>query len=100
MYEMGWGVTQDKQKALEFYKQSVDKGNERAKDNIERLTASLGKTEEPAAPAEPKPAEGQVTRPPATVDTGVAPKSDSSDAGAAPVAEAPEGGVKTDSSAN
>ena len=37
MYEMGWGTTVDKTKALDFYQQALAAGNDKAQQNIERL---------------------------------------------------------------
>jgi TPR repeat protein len=37
MYEMGWGTTVDKTKALDLYQQALAAGNNRAQQNIDRL---------------------------------------------------------------
>ena len=41
MYEMGWGTTADKARALDLYKQALAQGNSQAQQNIDRLA---GKT--------------------------------------------------------
>ena len=37
MFEMGWGVSKDIEKAKLFYKQAADKGNAMAPMNLSRL---------------------------------------------------------------
>ena len=37
MFEMGWGTTIDKTRALDLYQQSLAAGNVRAQANIDRL---------------------------------------------------------------
>jgi len=37
MYEMGWGTTADKDRALDLYRQAVAAGNEKARQNADRL---------------------------------------------------------------
>jgi TPR repeat protein len=46
MYEMGWGVTKNREKAAGYYKQAAEKGIESAQANLERLTPGSA----PAAP--------------------------------------------------
>jgi TPR repeat protein len=48
LYEMGWGVKQDREKALAYYKRANEKGNQRAGENMKRLSAALG-SKEPAS---------------------------------------------------
>src|SRR5439155_24864521 len=42
LYEMGWGVEADQQKALAYYSQASEKGNKHAGENFRRLSAVLG----------------------------------------------------------
>jgi TPR repeat protein len=108
MYEMGWSVDKDPQKALDLYKQSWDKGNDRAKENFDRLTALLNKPDaapatadtidvqpiEPVQPASVTPPAESATASPAAQGGA---KTDGSDA----LVEQPvQGAVKSDSSAN
>jgi TPR repeat protein len=41
MYEMGWGTTADRTKALELYRQALAVGNGKAQQNIDRLQEQI-----------------------------------------------------------
>ena len=41
MYENGYGIEQDKTKAVEWYRKAAEQGNERAKNNLKNMGGSL-----------------------------------------------------------
>src|SRR6185437_3132609 len=40
LYEMGWGVARDRERALDNYQQAFEKGNRNAGRNLKRLSAN------------------------------------------------------------
>ena len=63
LYEMGWGVKQDRRKALDYYREAFTKGNAHAGQNMKRLALALGG--EPAtASVEPTASKPEIKIPP------------------------------------
>jgi len=67
MYEMGWGTTADKAKAIELYTRAAERGNQLAVDNLRRLGAPAPAAKE-ATGSPPVPAVAPAPKPAATME--------------------------------
>jgi TPR repeat protein len=72
MYEMGWAVSKDSRRALEYYGKAVEAGNKSAEDNVARLSAIIEGRPLPA-PAVTQPPQNMLA-PPSPTPAGPAAK--------------------------